>query len=177
MVSSWEQATHSGGCGFCSGFGTTARSGNLKNSPSYSQPWFQNMGSVARTASSQTSRLSRKRRLNGCSSVTEAPFAEAHLHPAVGDQIERRHLLRHPRRVVGGELDDAVAETDVLGALAGGPQEHFRRRGVGILLEEVMLHLPRVVVAQPSASSIWSRDCFSSRCSLSSFQSRGSWCS
>ena len=73
MVSNCEHATHSGGCGFCSGFGTTARNGNLKNSPSYSQPWFQNIGSVQRTASSQTSRLSRKRRLKGCSSVTDAP--------------------------------------------------------------------------------------------------------
>ena len=73
MVSSWEQATHSGGWGFCKGLGTTARLGNLKYSPSYSQPWFQNMGRTQRTASSQMSRLSRKRKLKGCSSVTEEP--------------------------------------------------------------------------------------------------------
>ena len=36
MVGSCEQATQSGGCGFCNGFGTTLRSGNLKCEPSYS---------------------------------------------------------------------------------------------------------------------------------------------
>jgi len=51
--------------------------------------------------------------------------------------------------IVGGELDHAVAQPDALGALAGGAQEDFRRRGVRVLLEEVMLDLPRVVVAQP----------------------------
>ena len=33
MVSRLEQATHSGGCGFCTGFGTTLRHGMSKNSP------------------------------------------------------------------------------------------------------------------------------------------------
>ena len=33
MVGSCEQATHSGGCGFCSGFGTTLRSGRSKYLP------------------------------------------------------------------------------------------------------------------------------------------------
>jgi hypothetical protein len=50
--------------------------------------------------------------------------------------------------VVGRDLVDAVAETDVLRALAGGSQERFRRRRVGVLLEEVMLDFPRVVVAE-----------------------------
>jgi hypothetical protein len=42
-----------------------------------------------------------------------------------------------------------MAQPDALGALAGGAQKHFRRGGVGIFLEEVMLNLPGVVVAQP----------------------------
>ena len=33
IVSSCEQATHSGGCGFCTGFGSTLRSGMLKYLP------------------------------------------------------------------------------------------------------------------------------------------------
>jgi hypothetical protein len=40
-----------------------------------------------------------------------------------------------------------MAETNTLGALAGGAEEDFRRRRVGILLQEVMLDLPGVVVA------------------------------
>ena len=42
-----------------------------------------------------------------------------------------------------------MAETDALGALAGGAQENLGRGGVRVLLEEVMLDLPGVVVAQP----------------------------
>ncbi len=34
IVSRLEQATQSGGCGFCTGFGTTLRQGMEKNSPS-----------------------------------------------------------------------------------------------------------------------------------------------
>src|SRR5207237_5933175 len=51
-------------------------------------------------------------------------------------------------RLIGGELHDAVAEPDALGALAGGTEEDFRRRGVRVLLEEVMLDFPGVVVAE-----------------------------
>ena len=72
IVSSCEQATHSGGCGFCRGFGITFRSGKSKCSPWYSQASLQNIGSVARTASSQTARLSRNRTSKGCSSVVVA---------------------------------------------------------------------------------------------------------
>jgi hypothetical protein len=72
IVSSCEHATHSGGCGFWRGFGMTLRSGKSKCSPWYSHASFQNMGRHARTASSHTARLSRKRRSNGCSSVVVA---------------------------------------------------------------------------------------------------------
>src|SRR4051794_4107649 len=51
-------------------------------------------------------------------------------------------------RLIGGELHDAMAQPDALGALAGRAQEDFRRRRVRVLLEEVVLDLPRVVVAE-----------------------------
>ena len=76
-------------------------------------------------------------------------LADAQLDPAVADQVERGDPLGDARRVVRGELHDAVAEADVLGALAGRGEEHLRRRGVRVLLEEVVLDLPRVVVAEP----------------------------
>ena len=41
-----------------------------------------------------------------------------------------------------------MAEADVLGALAGGGQEHLRGRAVAVFLEEVVLDLPGVVVAE-----------------------------
>ena len=108
-----------------------------------------NIGSTQRTASSQTARFSSMPRSNGSELGDAGALADAELDAAVAHQVERGHALRDARRVVGGELDDAVAEPDVLGALAGGAEEHFRRRGVRVLLEEVVLHLPGVVVAEP----------------------------
>src|SRR5579883_1716506 len=51
-------------------------------------------------------------------------------------------------RLIGGELDHAVAEPDALGALAGGAEEYFRRGRVRVFLEKVMLDFPRIVVAE-----------------------------
>ena len=78
-----------------------------------------------------------------------AALADAELDPAVAQQVERADPLGDPRRVVGRQLHDAVAEADVLGALAGRGEEHLGRRRVAVLLEEVVLDLPGVVVAEP----------------------------
>ena len=75
-------------------------------------------------------------------------LAHAEIDAAAGQQIERRHLFRHPLRLVGGELDHAVPEADVFGALARGAEEHFGRRRVGVLLKEMVLHHPGIVVAK-----------------------------
>ena len=42
-----------------------------------------------------------------------------------------------------------MAEADPFGALASGGEEDLGRRRVRVLLEEVVLHLPRVVVPEP----------------------------
>ena len=75
-------------------------------------------------------------------------FAETELDAAVRHQVERRDPLGDARRVVGRELDDAVAEPDLLGALARRGEEDLGRRRVRVLLEEVVLDLPGVVVAE-----------------------------
>jgi len=51
--------------------------------------------------------------------------------------------------MVGGQLDDTVAEADVLGPLAGGAKEYLRRRAVRILFQEMMFDFPGVIVAKP----------------------------
>src|SRR5271169_3141662 len=51
--------------------------------------------------------------------------------------------------MIGGELENAVAEPDVLGALARGGEKGFRRGRVRIFFEEVMFHHPGIVVAEP----------------------------
>ena len=73
IVVMFEQATHSGGCGFCIGLGTTLRAGKSKNSPCHSQRCSVKAGTSARTDSSHTSRLSRTRRPKGCSSTGPCP--------------------------------------------------------------------------------------------------------
>src|SRR5205807_4269974 len=41
-------------------------------------------------------------------------------HAPLAEEIEHRDALGDARGMVGGELEDAMAEPDVLGALAGG---------------------------------------------------------
>src|SRR5262249_25059702 len=67
---------------------------------------------------------------------------------ATRQEIQRGDALGDAMRLVGGELDHAVTEPDVLRALAGGAEGDFGRRRVRILLEEMMLDLPGVVVGK-----------------------------
>ena len=78
----------------------------------------------------------------------QGALAHAELDAAVRDQIQRGDLLGHLGRMVGGQLEDAVAEPDALGALAGGGEEDLRRGGVRVFLQEVVLDFPGVVVAE-----------------------------
>ncbi len=87
--------------------------------------------------------------LKGWSSAGPARLAHAEIDPTARQEIERGNALGHAMRLVGSELHHAMAQTDALGALAGGTEKDFRRRGVRVLLEKMMLDLPRVVVAQP----------------------------
>ena len=59
-------------------------------------------------------------------------------------------LLGDPSGVIdaGWELHDAVAEPYPLRSLARCGEEHLGRRGVRVLLEEVVLHLPDAVEAR-----------------------------
>ena len=152
IVSRRLQATHIGGCGRWSGFGTTLRGGIRKNS--LSQPANGSSTNIRAIASmrvlphvplllavhEEAAQLGLRARLPG-----------AKLEPAVGDQVERRGALHDARGVVHArrDLDDAVPEADALGARRGGGQEDLRRRGVRVLLEEVVLDLPDVVEADP----------------------------
>ena len=147
-VSSCEQATHSGGCGFCIGFGTTLRSGKLKYLPLCSLGPSLNIGMMARTASSKTSRLFSMVMLERLELGDRGALAHAELDAAARQQVEAGDALGDAGGMVGRELQDAVAQPDLLGALAGGRQERGGRGRVGVFLEEVVLDLPGVVVAQ-----------------------------
>ena len=98
-----------------------------------------------RTASSNTSRLSSMVRPNGSSSVIEALSPMPNSQRPLLKQVEHGDALGDAGGVVGGELEDAVAEPDVLGALAGGGEERLRATGSG--------SIPRGSGAPPSRRS------------------------
>mgnify|MGYP003312136661 CR=1 FL=1 len=75
-------------------------------------------------------------------------LADTELDSAMTQKVEGRDPLGDPSRVVGGELDDPVGESDLLGSLARRSQKDFGSRGVGVLFEEMVLHLPGVVVTE-----------------------------
>ena len=56
--------------------------------------------------------------------------------------VATRSAIRAGWLIGGGQVHDAEAEPNVLGALAGCGQEHLRRGGVAVLLEEVVLGEP-----------------------------------
>lgn len=71
-------------------------------------------------------------------------FTGAELDAAVGQQVQGGDAFGDPGGVVDRrrQMHDAETEPDVLGPLAGGGQEDLRRRGVTVLLEEVVLGQP-----------------------------------
>src|SRR5450755_3260548 len=55
-------------------------------------------------------------------------FAHPELAASVAQEIEYRDAFGDACGVIGGELENAMAKPDVLGALAGGGEKRFRRR-------------------------------------------------
>ncbi len=101
-------------------------------------------------------RLERHRPLllggNGEAAELEAgrAFADAEIDAAVGHDVERRDAFGGARGMVVARdhLADAVAEADAPGQRRGARQEHLRRRGMRVFLEEMMLDLPGMVIAE-----------------------------
>jgi hypothetical protein len=51
--------------------------------------------------------------------------------------------------MIGGQLHDAVSESDVLSTLTGGRKKNFGRRRVRVFFEKMMLDFRCVVETQP----------------------------
>ena len=124
------------------------RRGKLKYLPLCSLGPSLNIGMTARTASSKTSRLFSMVIVERLELGDRGALAHAELGPAARQQVEAGDALGDVGGMVGRELQDAVAQPDLLGALAGGRQERGGRGRVGVFLEEVVLDLPGVVVTE-----------------------------
>ena len=76
-------------------------------------------------------------------------FTGAELDPPVRHEIECRNAFSDPSRMIVAwwHEHDAVAKTYALCALRARRQKHLRRRGMGILFQEMVFDLPRVVDA------------------------------
>ena len=77
-------------------------------------------------------------------------LTRSELHPPARQQVEGGHPLGRAGRVVVARrgLNDAVAEPDVLGPLTARAEEDLGRRGMAVLLQEVVLDLPHHVEAE-----------------------------
>jgi hypothetical protein len=156
IVSRLEHATHIGGCGFCTGFGTTLRHGIEKNSP-----WKPGYGSIA----SMLAHCSRPRATwpRFFDRVDAVALELARDADSPVPQSTRPFETRSSVAIALGDLrrmvvaraaeHDAVAEADALRPLRARGEEHLGRGRVRVLLEEVVLDLPGVVDAERSASS------------------------
>jgi len=125
-VSSAEQATHNGGCGFCNGFGTTLRNGVFPDR------------ALLREIAVERFQLG-----------DAGTLAHAEFDAAAADQIERRDALGNAGRMHGRQLHDAVRQADLLRALAGRGEKDLGGRRVRVFFEEVVLDFPGEVVAEP----------------------------
>ena len=148
MVGSCEQAIHSGGCGFCTGFGTTLRKRHVEIlavmlGADLGEHREDRLHGLLEHLALGLHVAAERRQFGDGGALAHAEFAAA-----VGEQVEHRDALGDAGRMVGGELEDAVAEPDLLGALARGGEEGFRRRRVRIFFQEMMLDYPGVVVAE-----------------------------
>ncbi len=76
-------------------------------------------------------------------------LAHAELAAAVAQEIEHCDAFGDPRGMICRELENAVAEPDLFGPLAGRGEKGFRRGRVRIFFEEMMFHHPGVVIAEP----------------------------
>ncbi len=94
-------ATHTGGCGFCSGLGITLRGGISTCSPLKPVNGSSTMQRIeTSSASSHIVALVRGVDAEAAELAHRRRLAGAELHAAVGDQVERRHALGDPGRVV-----------------------------------------------------------------------------
>ena len=101
IVSRRLHATHSGGCGFWTGLGTTLRGGICTNSPSTPVNGVSTMHRiVVSRPSSHASRLRSGIDLEAGELGLARRLAAAELDAAVGDEVEHRHPLGGARRVV-----------------------------------------------------------------------------
>ena len=113
------------------------------------------------------------------SSTREADSPVPQSTRPVGDQVERGDALGDARRMVVARRrqHDAVADADVLGARGAGGEEDLGRRGVRVLLEEVVLDLPDVVDAEPVGQLDLGERVLEQPVLGAAVHGRGSWCS
>ena len=152
IVSRREHATHSGGCGFCSGLGTTLRGGIVTKRPSTPANGSSTIIRVTTSsASSHCSRFVSRSTPKPAELGARRRLPRAELDAAAGDEVERRDASR--RRARGAGSRAAAAGSRSRAGCRFVRCEHAARKTsdaerVRVLLEEVVLDLPDVVEAE-----------------------------
>ena len=129
----------------CTGGGPTGSAPSNGGSP------FQMRRMVA-TCSSMRGIATRERRVDRPVVVLAPADADAHREPAVGEHVDRRHLLRDRDRVVGGQDHDRRPEAHPFGERGGRGELHddvVARVGDPLRDREARPHAPLVDAPAP----------------------------
>ena len=76
-------------------------------------------------------------------------FTHTQIDPPAGQQVQRRDPFGHAVRLVCGQLDDTMAEPDILRSLTGRAEEDFGCGGMRVFFQKVVFHFPCIVVPKP----------------------------
>ncbi len=154
MVSRLEQATHSGGCGFCTGFGTHVAAGHLEKFALEAGigVHHHHVGALLDGFAPHPPLLDRiEADIEAAELHQRSAFAGAELDAAVGDQVERGDALGDAGGMIVVRRHQARCR-DRAGCCLVRCEQAARkisgRRGVRIFLEEMVLDFPGVVDAE-----------------------------
>ena len=112
-------ATHNGGCGLCAGGGSTTMSSKFQK-----RPWCEKRVRVVQALAHQRQRLLEarfgllRRDVEALELAVAVALADAEIEAAVGDEIERRHLLGQSTGLCQGSTITAVPRRSVLVRMA-----------------------------------------------------------
>ena len=152
IVSRRLQATHSGGCGFCTGLGTTLRGGIVHelavDAGERCLGHAADRGLRDPPATRRASRNGSMPKPPSSASLDDSPLPNSTRPSETRSSMLTRSAVRAGWLNCGAVRMIPWPSRMFLRALAARGEEHLGRRRVAVLLEEVVLDLPHVLDAE-----------------------------
>ena len=146
MASGDDAASHTGGCGFCAGFGSTSTLVALEVIAREGHALLRPGGDHRLDVLAENSVAVLRVDAEGLEFGLLVAAADAPVHPASGKHVEQRHLLGQPQGVVERRQGDAGADAEVLRP-RGHMGAHEVNRRTDAERAEVVFRQPHGVVA------------------------------